>query len=77
MSDLNQLTEDPRNPRPVAFVDPDPTPNPPNPRKADQKDLGPFPIWTAADFAAYKPLTDQDILGIAILRQGQLTLLMG
>ena len=32
---------------------------------------------TAADFAAYKPLTDQDILGIAILRQGQLTLLMG
>jgi hypothetical protein len=77
MSDLNQLTEDPGNPRPVTFVDPDSTSKPPNPRKEDQEDLGPFPIWTAADFAAYKPLPDQDILGRAILRQGQLTLLMG
>jgi hypothetical protein len=27
MSDLNQLTEDPGNPRPVTFVDPDPVPS--------------------------------------------------
>jgi hypothetical protein len=78
MTEPIQPMQDPENPQPVAFVDPEPDRTPPIRGKTDaEEEPGPFPIWTAADFAAYEPPPDRDILGQAILRQGNLTLLMG
>lgn len=37
----------------------------------------PFPLWTPPMFRAYQPSAERDILGTAILRRGQLALLMG
>jgi len=64
------------NPQPVPLVKPTTKVQSwaKNPPKATEN---PFPIWTAANFAAYEPTPDRDILGQAILRAGNLTLLMG
>lgn len=77
MTESIQSMQDPENPQPVAFVDREPDLKSLNPGKTNKEELGPFPIWTAADFAAYEPPPDRDILGQAILREGNLTLLMG
>jgi hypothetical protein len=77
MNKPTQIAEDPENPQPVAFVDPEHDFKSPSRDKTDKGKLGPFPIWTATDFAAYRPQPDRDILGRAILREGNLTLLMG
>jgi len=78
MSNSVQTTPDPLDPQPVPFVDPEPTAKTSSAKtKGDKAESGPFPIWTATDFAAYEPHPDRDILGRAILRAGNLTLLMG
>ena len=77
MSEPTQFKQDSENPQPGAFVGPKFDLKSPTNETKDKKHLIPFPIWTAADFTAYEPPPDRDILGKAILRQGNLTLLMG
>lgn len=77
MKEATQFCDDPENPQPVAFVDPEPELTTHSDFSEEKTNLGPFPIWTAAEFFAYLPPPDRDILGQAIIREGNLTLLMG
>ena len=54
MTESIQSMQDPENPQPVAFVDREPDFKSLNPGKTNKEESGPFPIWTAADFAAYE-----------------------